>query len=801
MPVLRDKILFFRQKRFLIYSAFTTLLLVCIFAFLEILPNPLFDVPYSTVIEDYEGELLSASIAEDGQWRFPADNQVPPKFIACITEFEDAAFFFHNGVDPLALAKAVWRNIKHGRIVSGGSTITMQVVRLSRNGKPRTFGEKIIEIIMAYRLELSYSKVEILRMYAAHAPFGSNVVGLEAASWRYYGLAPDELSWGQVATLAVLPNAPSLIYPGRNDAALLAKRNKLLRKLYKKGYFSKETYELSVTEPLPGKPHPLPNDGIHLMNRVIADKYKGKRLKTTIHKDLQVHVQQLVNKHAMQLSGNKVYNAAAIVIDIPTGNIICYVGNTTNKEHPNYQVDIINSNRSPGSTLKPLLYCAMLHDGKILPNTLIPDIPIILEGFYPQNYNRTYEGAVYASQALSRSLNVPAIYMLKTYGVERFCHFLKQAGITTLQKPSTHYGLALILGGAEIKLGELAGVYASLARILLRFNKTSQYNPADIFPPKYLQNQTKNNIQATANLTDAASIWFMLKAMVEVNRPDQEQFWFHFSSKSPIAWKTGTSYGERDAWAIGLTPKYVVGVWAGNASGEGRPGLTGIDAAAPLMFEIFDFLPRSSWFSEPLNEMTELKICNQSGHKAGPYCNDYSVRKIPLPGIKTTLCPYHKQIHLDSTMQFQVHADCEDVNKIITTVWFVLPPVMEYYYKSRNPFYIPLPPFRADCDPDKMETSFGIIYPVNGSKIYMIDELTEQQGCVVFRAAHRKSDAILYWHLDGIYVGATQGKHSISIRPHTGKHLLTIVDSFGEIQTCKFEILNSTGNRNKEKNN
>jgi penicillin-binding protein 1C len=781
-----DHFFHFLKKRLLLIILFTACSILTV-KFIFLLPDQLFQVTYSTVVEDAEGELLSAIIAEDGQWRFPVSDEVPWKFLCCITEFEDSRFFFHNGIDPSALLRAAYTNLKHGSIISGGSTITMQVIRLSRKGRARTFREKLIEMAMAIRLEFSYSKAEILSLYAAHAPFGSNVVGLEAASWRYFGIEPDLLSWGQAATLAVLPNAPSLIYPGKNETALLDKRNFLLKKLYTKGYFTHETYEMAISEPLPGKPYPLPDQGIHIINRIITDGNRGQRIRTTIRKDFQEYVQEVVNKHAAFLAGNKVNNAAAIVIDVKTGNVIAYVGNTTNPEAENYQVDIVNSLRSPGSTLKPLLYCAMLRDGTILPNSLVPDIPMMLEGFNPQNYYRTYDGAVPASGALSRSLNVPAVHMLKTYGYERFNTFLKQAGLTSLSKPPSHYGLSLILGGAEVTLYELAGVYASMARILLRYNSTQTYDVSDVFDPVYYE---KRQRQDAIVFTDAASIWYTFKAMVEVNRPDEDQFWYHFSSQSPIAWKTGTSYGERDAWAIGVTPGYVVGIWAGNASGEGRPGLTGIQAAAPLMFEIFDFLPKTAWFEEPLSEMISIKVCTKSGYKASDNCEETMMMMVPKKGIRTSICPYHKKIHLDPGFQWQVHTDCQPAHQIVTVNRFVLPPVMEYYYKARNPFYKTLPPYRDDCSGIEGESRFGIIYPVNGAKIYMVGDMPGIPGEVVFRAAHRTSGAVLYWHLDGEYIGSTKESHNISVKPDPGKHQLTVVDQFGEIKICKFEILN-----------
>jgi penicillin-binding protein 1C len=786
--ILHKNTVFLKRRRFF-YLVLGILLTYILFRFVFLLPKELFKVPYSTVIEDNQGELLSAIIADDGQWRFPLTSDIPPRLKACILEFEDAEFYCHFGVNPKALLRASYQNIKHRRIKSGGSTITMQVVRLSRKRNERSFREKFIEILMAIRIEMSYSKEEILRMYVSHAPFGGNVVGIEAAAWRYYGIEPEQLSWGQAATLAVLPNAPSLIYPGKNDILLKQKRNRLLTKLFRKNYFSQNVYEAAIDEPLPGKPYPLPQDAIHLLNRAINDKKKGQRISSTIHKDLQLFVQQAVNNHSKMLSGNKVNNAAAIVIEVETGKVLAYAGNSTHTNAHQNQVDIINSKRSPGSTLKPLLYCAMLHDGELLPHTLIPDIPMILDGFNPQNYFRTYEGAVKASQALSRSLNVPSVHLLRQYGIEKFYHFLKKCGLTTFTEPASHYGLSMILGGGEVKLHELAGVYASMARILIRYNHDGSYSEEDIFAPYYDKNR-KSKIEYASNIANAASIWFTFQSMIEVNRPEEDQFWFHFSSQTPVAWKTGTSYGERDAWAVGLTPKYVVGVWAGNATGEGRPGLTGLLAAAPLMFQIFDYLPNCQWFEKPMNSMAHLTICSQSGYKAGDFCLNTQVEYVPIQGIRTKTCPYHKQIHLDSTLQWQVHANCESVFNIITEKRFVLPPIMEYYYKMKNPFYKTLPPFREDCMNLELHTGFEIIYPTSNSKIYIIDEITGNQGQVVFRAAHRKSDATLYWHLNNDFIGSTKGKHTISVRPAKGKHTLTVVDHHGETRSCNFEILN-----------
>lgn len=813
MPLLKEngllfmkinKIAFFLNKEnlkqvinYLVRKKKLKSLIVILFAislwFYFLLPKQLFKNEYSTVIESNDNQLLSAIIANDGQWRFPADKKIPEKFKIAITEFEDSRFYTHPGIDPLSLSRALFQNVKHRSVKSGGSTISMQVIRLSRKSKERTLKEKLIEIVLSLRLELKYSKEQILNLYCSHAPFGGNVVGLEAASWRYFGLDPDNLSWGQIASLAVLPNAPSLIFPGKNDSLLLNKRNFLLKKLHNSNKISLETYEAALIEPLPQKPLPLPQEAFHLLNRAIKDGKRGKRIHTTINKELQQKTQSIINKHIEILSGNKIFNASAIIIDVESGQILTYVGNANSKEIPHSHVDNIVSLRSPGSTLKPILYAAMINDGLITPSSLVADIPTLMVGFNPHNYNKTFEGAVSASKALSRSLNVPSVYLLKQYGINKFNFLLKKAGFSTLNKEATHYGLSIILGGAEIKLEELCNTYASFARTLNNYNNHNSYFESDFRKSKYDKNEIfEEDAKKTKQIPvlSASSIWETFKAMIEVSRPDENLFWYHFSGQHPIAWKTGTSWGSRDAWSVGITPKYVVGIWTGNSSGEGRAGHTGLTASAPIMFEIFDLLPKTVWFKEPESEMTNINICRESGFKASQICKNTISRKLPLSSQRTPPCPYHKTVHLDKSLNFQVNANCESSENIITKSWFVLPAIMEYYYKPNNLNYISLPSFRQDCVSDENEKMFGLIYPTENAKIYLSQDLGGYTQNVVFRAAHRRADASLFWFLDNDFIAQTNKIHNVSLSPKSGKYKLTVVDEKGEKISVNFEILN-----------
>lgn len=758
--------------------------------------DSLFDDPFSTILESRKGELLSATIADDGQWRFPPIDSVPDKFSKALVLFEDKRFFRHPGVDIFSMSRAIKDNISAGHVVSGGSTITMQVVRLSRKGKSRTIWEKFIEIILATRLELRYSKEEILKLYSSHAPFGGNVVGIEAACWRYFGRDPRTLSWSEACLLAVLPNAPSLIHPGRNTELLLAKRNALLDRLKDNNLIDTLTCQLSKEESIPDKPQPLPRHARHLLTRVMKDGKSHQKIASTIDLDLQTRAEQIVDDHHQLLKSNQIFNAAAIVLEVETGEVLAYVGNTyvSDKNSHGDEVDIIRSPRSTGSILKPFLYGAMLDEGRILPNTLLPDVPTIVSGFAPKNFSNDYDGAVAADKALIRSLNVPAVQLLMEYRYEKFHSLLQHLGMSTLVNDADHYGLSLILGGAEGTLWDISGMYASMARTLNHYFEHPgkyRYDRNDYFPPSYLnRNPAEHKLEENSWLS-ASSIYQVFEILKEVYRPGEQTGWKYFSSSQKIAWKTGTSFGFRDGWAVGVTGDYVVGVWVGNADGEGRPGLTGTETAAPIMFDIFSQLPAKQWFDLPLPEMTWIEVCNKSGMRVSTSCHDIDTAWVSNSGLQSQACTYHKMIHLSKDKKFRVHADCESLTQMIDESWFVLPPIEEYYYRAKNLSYKTLPAFRSDCQPPSLSSNMEMIYPKEGSRIYIPRELNGSLGKVVIEIAHRNPKALVFWHLDDEYLGTTTRTHRIPIQTGAGSHKLTLVDDSGEVLEREFEVASS----------
>eukprot|EP01037_Dinobryon_pediforme_P000908 gene907-915_t len=603
----------------------------------------------------------------------------------------------HPGFDPLAFARAIKQNFRSKKVESGGSTITMQVVR---------------------------------------------AVTVRTKFFRF--------------------TQPRQTILGRNGYNGRFTEFTIVDKLHEQGIIDQSTTDLAKLEPLPDKPQALPQLAPHLLERFKEDHGNDKntptRLKTSIQLGLQQRVNDILEQHHQVLRTNDINNLAAVVIDVETGAAIAYAGNIAHPEDPDMEsdVDVVNAARSPGSTLKPLLYASMLHDGLILPNSLIPDVPTQYAGYHPSNFDLGFDGAVPASKALSRSLNIPAVKMLHQFKYERFYDFLHHVGITTLRKPADHYGLSLILGGGENTLWELSGAYADMARVLNHYNRyKGKYDQADYHNPTYTVERKQTRTLQRTGLLDAGSIFFTLQAMEEVMRPGEEMLWQQFSSTQRVAWKTGTSFGFRDGWAIGITPKYVVGVWVGNTNGEGRPGLTGINTAAPVLFEIFRLFPVArKWFEEPAGEMVHVKVCNKSGYRAGEYCEETTDQWVPKSGLKAPVCPYHQLVHLSADEKWQVTGNCVPPDEIA---------------ENANP----------------ME----VIYPKDGARIYIPLEMDGTRGKMIINAAHRQAGVKIFWHLDDQYVGETKDFHQLAVNPSPGKHLLTLVDGNGNTLHIGFEVL------------
>ncbi len=744
------------------------------------LPRELFHDPYATVIESREGVLLGARIAEDMQWRFPEMDSLPAKFRRCILTKEDKYFYRHPGFNPVSIVKALIANIKAGKVVRGGSTLTQQVIRLSRKNRKRTYGEKLKEIILATRLEWRYSKDKILSLYASHAPFGGNTVGLEAAAWRYFGVPPSQLSWAESATLAVLPNAPGLIHPGKNRTLLRTKRDRLLETLYRDGDIDSLTYSLAIREPLPGKIKPLPGIAPHLLGN-LAERFPAQRIRTSIDATLQRRVNRTVARHYRKLSQNRIFNAAVLVVEVPTRKIIAYTGNTPCQAVHQKDVDIIDKPRSTGSIMKPFLYAAMLDAGEMMPNSLIPDIPTDISGYRPENFDLKYRGAVPAGAALQKSLNIPAVRMLRTYGMKRFYRQLQKLKLRHINKGAEYYGLSVILGGAESSLYDLVRVYTAFASTLNHYDLTQgKYYAKELSEISALAEGIPDfgEIQRDYPLFNAGAIYTTFDVLRHLDRPGESGNWEFFDHEKNIAWKTGTSFGFRDAWAIGVTPEYVVGVWVGNADGEGRPELTGQSAAAPLMFDVFDLLPETSWFAIPYDEMRRIPVCRESGYRQGPACEIADSVYVPRTSTTVGSCPYHQTVMLDASGMYRVSSECEQIANMHGENFFILPPLQAYYYKKSHPSYRPLPPYKPGCDPatGKVMAFEGI---AGNEKRFQPDDFGGARNPVILKIKHNDPDAKLFWYVDGQYRTTTEFLHEVAWQLEPGTHKIVVVDGDG----------------------
>ncbi|MBQ1683357.1 MAG: penicillin-binding protein 1C, partial [Bacteroidales bacterium] len=523
--------------------------------------------------------------------------------------------------------------------------------------------------------------------------------------------------------------------------------------------------ELAKDEPLPDKPLPMPDKAYHLLERLRAEG-GDKAYTCTVDEALQERVNNIARNHFEIYHQNLVDNMGILVLDVHSGQVKAYYGNTHGLAGGlrGAEVDMVPAPRSSGSTLKPLLYAAMLQKGLILPGTLIKDTPYNYNNFSPHNFSRSFDGAVPANEVIERSLNVPSVRMLERYGVPEFLELLQAMGFSTINKDADHYGLSLILGGAEITLQTLAECYRSMAVKLL--DEGCEDLPLG-----------------------RGAIWLTFEALSRAGRPEEESSWMEFSSGRKIAWKTGTSWGNRDAWSVGVNPDYVVAVWVGNSDGEGRSQMTGVGYASPVMFDVFNALPHSRWFSMPLDDMVPIAVCHQSGLPASRICPDRDTVWVPDIKVRPDECKYHRIVHLDAERQYLVNSSCYPVEKMVEEVRFVLPPAMEWYYIKNHIDYRPLPPKHPDFDSG---TDGGnpieIIYPQQGVTVVLTRGLDGKDQGVVVRAAHTDPSAVLYWHLDDKYVARTVGEHDLMLRPEPGAHLLVAMDSNGASRSVYFIV-------------
>jgi penicillin-binding protein 1C len=751
-----------------------TFLLLELLAFAIPLPRALFR-PSATLIFDREGKLLRAFTADDDMWRIRTPlNQISPVLRQFLIAYEDRWFYWHRGFNPVALVRAFRQNLAEGRVVSGGSTLTMQIARMMEP-KSRNWSNKVIEILRALQLELRFSKGRLLEIYFNIAPYGGNIEGVAAASWLYFGKEPTQLSYGEAALLAALPNSPTELrpdlYPGRAKKA----RDKVLGIVYRRGLITRKDYLEALVEEVPKGRQELPFAAPHFCQE-LKQNYPGEpRIYSTLNLRIQQMSEDLLKAQVKRLRSEEISNGAVVVLDNRTHELLAAVGSADFFDRTaRGQVNGVLAPRSPGSALKPFVYALAFENGLITPQHYLEDVPIDFRGGYaPENYDRKFNGIVSAREALERSLNVPAINVLQMLGENGLYELLRRVEFSTITREN-HYGLTIALGGCEVTLMELTVLYSALAcEGVYQFPKIrrdqAEKLPITLFSPG-----------ATYLVTDILS---------GIRRPDLPACW-EFTSLPRIAWKTGTSYAHRDAWSIGYNPLYTVGVWAGNFSGEGRPALVGAEVAAPLLFDIFNKVNgnRQSWFIQP--PMVDLRqVCAVSGQTPGQYCQTLVTELYLMDRSPDQECVFHQAYLMDAQTGYRLPPHYSTAfRKSIEKVYTKWPPRVAAWYEGNGYPVERIPSLLPEWQ-QLQPGQAPVIRSPSPDYVYQLREgVAAQFQKICLEAAAANDVHKLYWFVDGKLLGTVPPGGKLFFLPVAGLHQLVCQDDQGRSAELRLEV-------------
>jgi penicillin-binding protein 1C len=739
---------------------------------------------------DRHGQLLNVLISQDGFFRMHVPfKDISPLFIKALLLHEDRHYYKHIGVNPLAIFRAAADNMLKGRIVSGGSTITMQLARMMDRRK-RTLWAKIIEAFRSLKLEWNYTKEEILAYYLALAPYGGNIEGIQAAAYKYFGKPAASLSIGEIALLVAIPASPNTYRPDKKPANAKKARNRILKKMVSAGLITGDQHRRALKEPI--RLNSGLNKGLipHTARYLVA-KNPGRYVRhTTIDENTQRRVKRLVKSYIATLESYNITNAAAVVIDNATREIRAIVGSTGYFcEESLGANDGSRAARSPGSTLKPFLYGLAFQEGLVAEKTILYDTPINYAGYSPRNYSKEFIGPVPVREALIESLNVVAVRLSKELGVEKLYNLLKKGGIGTLDKPVDYYGLPLVLGGVEIKLVELTNLYASLAN-------GGVYQPYRILnerPAVFDFSILNLNLNKSKQILSKEATWLVTHILTDVERPDFPASWQFSKNRPTIAWKTGTSYGQQDAWGIGYTPRCTIGVWVGNFSGETSRGLGGSKTAGPILFDLFqavETVRSGQWFAKPAGVKVR-KVCALSGKLASNHCptlvSEYYINSKTGP-VVTETCGIHQVIAVDERTGKQATASTlpGKVNKKVFAIW---PPEVATHLRKQGIPVNDVPPYDIGNMAGQKYYPPIILSPVKNTVYYQrLDKLDLSDHGIKLSAAVTNRVRKVFWFLDEQMIAGTDTKNDIIINPGPGKYRITLMDDVGGRATIELII-------------
>ena len=716
----------------------------------------IFEDRYSVSVLDNSGKIMGVYLNKDEQWHLKSIDKIPEKLKTAVIIFEDKNFYFHNGVDFSAVIRAVKDNIFEKRR-TGASTITMQAVKMAQP-KERSYFNKYLEIVHAFKLEKYYKKDEILKMYLNNAPYGGNVVGYKTASYMYFRKNPKELTWSEAALLAVLPNSPGLMNVEKNREKLIEKRNFLLKKLYEKNFINEKQYRISLKESIPKKKYSFPALAPHLARRLVNENKDKKIIKSTIDSEIQKKTEKAVKDYSEFLKLSGINNTAVLIINNKNYEVTAYAGSQDFYDFENNgQVDGITAKRSPGSLLKPFLYAKVIDEGIAAPQSKIPDVPLYFSNFSPQNANKKYYGMVEMRDALIKSLNIPFVELLKDYGEDKFFYFLKDI-LNFEDKNPERYGLSLILGTKEFTMEEIGILYSGLA------------NYGNFRNLKY----TEESIEEGRQLLTRGASYLTLTTMKELERPGMEKF---YRKKNPVSWKTGTSHGRKDGWAAGITPEWTVIVWTGNFTGEGNPNLTGIYSGGNLLFNILKILPKTEKEFVIPSDLEKIKVDSETGYRL-KYDISYKEIFYPKDAKPLKISPYYKKIFVNKNGE-EIDSRDESFSEREEKYILIYPLEVVNYFVREN-----LDVSNIFSEKTAKKT-IKFIYPKNNLKIIVPKDFDGEKSLIV-KIANIKNQE-LYWYVNKKYIGKNREKER-SFNFKKGRYEIIVVSENGETAKINFQV-------------
>ncbi len=716
------------------------------------------NVPYATLVVAADGTPLHAWLARDEQWRIKAGlEEISPELRRAIIYKEDKHFYHHFGVDPIAVGRALINNIFRQKRTSGASTITMQVARMLEY-RPRTYLNKFVEMFRALQLELHYSKDEILQLYLNIVPYGSNIQGVKAAALLYFNKMPNHLSLAEITALSIIPNRPNSLVMGRDNALIIQQRNKWLLRFQNEKVFPRSVIADALQEPLTAYRHGAPCDVPQFAWRMKRAHPGMMNIHSTIKLSIQRKAEQLVTNYVNELKLHNINNAAVLVVNNTSHEVVAYIGSSEFKDRFNFgQVDGVRALRSPGSTLKPLLYGLCFDNGLITPKTMIADIPLNIQGYMPENYDQTFRGNVTVDYALSHSLNIPAVRLLEKLGIGSFLGKLSTTGFESVWRTRKNMGLSIILGGCGLRLEELTALYSSFA------------SDGRYYPLQYISDSTQGKNHSTApkkgiQVISPSSCYMLTRVLSDLRRPDLPNGYDQARSLPRIAWKTGTSYGRKDAWSIGYNKRYTIGIWIGNFSGAGVPDLSGATTATPLLFQLFnsiDYDAGNEWLDVP-KELAFRLVCSETGKVPNEFCHN-QVMDYYIPGVSSNeQCDHLKEMWLSADEQFSYCTSCLPPSGYKTKL---LPNISSdlaaYYDASRIP-YIKLPKHNPACT-RTFHDQPPVITSLTNGKTYIVMEKEQQKlqlACTAANDVHK-----VYWYVNDHFYSASDANQKLFFSP------------------------------------